>query len=89
MGARGKAYVDTSALIAFLDRSDTYHATFTRLFSDPPPLVTTPLMTTMVVSVQWGETVLPRERARLYEAAVKVILQAQYNVLFRLQKMAM
>lgn len=44
MGARGKAYVDTSALIAFLDRSDTYHATFARLFSDPPPLVTTPLV---------------------------------------------
>jgi formylglycine-generating enzyme required for sulfatase activity len=43
-----------------------------------PPLVSTPLMTTMVVSVKWGENELPRERARLYEAAVKVILQAQY-----------
>ncbi len=44
-----------------------------------PPLVSTPLMTTMVVSVKWGETELPRERAKLYEAAVKVILQAQYT----------
>ena len=43
-----------------------------------PRLISTPLMTTMVVSVRWGENELPRERARLYEAAVKVILQAQY-----------
>ena len=43
-----------------------------------PALVRTPLMTTMVVSVKWGEAELPRERARLYEAVVKVILQAQY-----------
>jgi len=42
------------------------------------PLVSTPLMVTMVVSVKWGETELPRERAKLYEAAVKVILQSQY-----------
>jgi len=43
-----------------------------------PPLISTPLMTTMVVSVQWGETELPRERARLYEACTKAIIQAQY-----------
>ena len=43
-----------------------------------PPLFYTPLMATMVVSVKWGETELPRERAKLYEAAVRVILQAQY-----------
>lgn len=45
---------------------------------DLPPLISTPLMTTMVVSVQWGETELPRERARLYEACVKAVIQAQY-----------
>ena len=45
---------------------------------DLPPLIETPLMTTMVISVKWGETELPRERAKLYEAAVRVILQAQY-----------
>lgn len=43
-----------------------------------PPLISTPLMTTMVISVQWGETELPRERARLYEACVRAIIQAQY-----------
>jgi formylglycine-generating enzyme required for sulfatase activity len=43
-----------------------------------PPLISTPLLTTMVVSVKWGEAELPRERARLYEAVIKVILQAQY-----------
>jgi len=43
-----------------------------------PPLISTPLLTTMVISVKWGEAELPRERARLYEAVIKVILQAQY-----------
>src|SRR5437667_11063419 len=41
---RSEAYVDTSALIAFADRSDSYHALFRRLFADPPMLVTTPLV---------------------------------------------
>jgi predicted nucleic acid-binding protein len=38
------AYVDTSALIAFADRSDTYHSLFRRLFGQPPPLITTTLV---------------------------------------------
>ena len=38
------AYVDTSALIAFADRSDSHHALFARLFADPPTLVTTALV---------------------------------------------
>jgi len=38
------AYVDTSALIAFADRSDSYHALFARLFANPPKLVTTALV---------------------------------------------
>ena len=41
---RTRAYVDTGALIAFLDRSDTYHPLFRQLFSDPPRLLTTPLV---------------------------------------------
>jgi len=36
--------VDTSALIAFLDRSDSYHSIFRRLFSSLPPLVTSALV---------------------------------------------
>jgi predicted nucleic acid-binding protein len=41
---KSEAYVDTSALIAFADRSDSHHALFRRLFSDPPALVTTLLV---------------------------------------------
>jgi predicted nucleic acid-binding protein len=39
-----EAYVDTSALIAFADRSDTHHLLFRRLFSDPPALLTSTLV---------------------------------------------
>jgi predicted nucleic acid-binding protein len=44
MAAKTDAYVDTSALIAFADRSDAHHLIFRRLFSQPPPLVTTTLV---------------------------------------------
>jgi predicted nucleic acid-binding protein len=44
MARRTEAYVDTSALIAFVDRSDTHHALFRGLFADPPPLVTSTLV---------------------------------------------
>ena len=44
MARRTEAYVDTSALIAFADRSDTYHPLFRRLFADPPSLITTTLV---------------------------------------------
>jgi len=44
MATKSEAYVDTSALIALVDRSDTYHPLFRRLFADPPALVTTPLV---------------------------------------------
>jgi predicted nucleic acid-binding protein len=36
--------VDTSALIAFLDRSDSFHPLFRRLFAKPPALVTSTLV---------------------------------------------
>lgn len=44
MASKTEAYVDTSAFIAFTDKSDSHHALFRRLFADPPPLVTTPLV---------------------------------------------
>jgi len=44
MAASAECYVDTSALIAFVDRSDSYHPLFRRLFSQPPPLLTTALV---------------------------------------------
>jgi predicted nucleic acid-binding protein len=42
--ATGEAYLDTSAFIAFLDRSDSYHAIFKSAFAAPPPLVTSALV---------------------------------------------
>lgn len=44
MARKTEAYIDTSAFIAFLDRSDSYHKFFSRLFADPPPLVTSVLV---------------------------------------------
>ena len=44
MGKKTKIYVDTSAFIAFLDRSDTFCSLFTQLFSDPPELITSTLV---------------------------------------------
>lgn len=46
MARRTSPYVDTSALIAFGDRSDSYHPLFRRLFAEPPPLLTTALVVT-------------------------------------------
>jgi predicted nucleic acid-binding protein len=44
MGSKTECYVDTSAFIAFLDRSDSYHDLFRRLFSDPPRFLTSALV---------------------------------------------
>lgn len=44
MVKRTDCYVDTSAFIAFLDKSDSFHALFRRLFSEPPPLTTSSLV---------------------------------------------
>ena len=44
MAKRVECYVDTSAFIAFLDRSDSFHTLFRRLFSEPPSLVTSSLV---------------------------------------------
>jgi predicted nucleic acid-binding protein len=42
--APSEAYIDTSAFVAFLDKSDSYHLTFKRLFSSPPVLATSALV---------------------------------------------
>jgi predicted nucleic acid-binding protein len=44
MARKTECYVDTSAFIAFLDRSDSFHPLFRRLFSVPPPLSTSSLV---------------------------------------------
>jgi predicted nucleic acid-binding protein len=44
MARKTDCYADTAAFIAFLDKSDSYHALFRRLFSDPPPLATSALV---------------------------------------------
>jgi predicted nucleic acid-binding protein len=44
MAQKTESYVDTSAFIAFLDRSDSYNSLFKRLFSDPPALSTSALV---------------------------------------------
>jgi predicted nucleic acid-binding protein len=44
MAKRTDCYVDTSAFIAFLDRSDSYHPLFRRLFANPPSLITSSLV---------------------------------------------
>jgi predicted nucleic acid-binding protein len=44
MARKTECYVDTSGFIAFLDKSDSYHSLYRRLFSEPPPLVTSALV---------------------------------------------
>ena len=51
MAARIDAYVDTSAFIAFMDASDTYHPLFRRLFAAPPNVVVT---TSLVIAEGHG-----------------------------------
>lgn len=44
MAKKTKAYLDTSALIALLDKSDSHHAFFKKLFLEPPRLLTSSLV---------------------------------------------
>ena len=60
MAGKIDAYVDTSALIAFADRSDTYHPLFRRLFAEPPALITS----TLVVAEAHGWFLRRYDRSR-------------------------
>jgi predicted nucleic acid-binding protein len=69
MARRTEAYVDTSALIAFGDRSDSYHLLFRRLFAEPPPLLTTALVVTE--GHGWFLRRYDRTRALLFAAMIE------------------
>ena len=71
MAARAEAYVDTSALIAFADRSDTHHETFRRLFSEPPSLLTTTLV--VAEGHGWFLRRYDRVRAMQFLAMIEVM----------------
>ena len=71
MAKRTECYVDTSAFIAFLDRSDSYHALFRRLFSVPPPLVTSALV--VAEGHGWFLRRYDRQRAVQFLAFIDVL----------------
>jgi predicted nucleic acid-binding protein len=71
MGTRIDAYVDTSALIAFGDRSDSYNPLFRRLFSDPPALITTTLV--VAEGHAWFLRRYDRHRALQYLSMIEVM----------------
>jgi predicted nucleic acid-binding protein len=71
--AGSEAYLDTSAFIAFLDRSDGYHVRFKRLFSDPPALVTSALV--IAEGHGWFLRRYDRHRATEFLAFLKALPQ--------------
>ncbi|MFQ5549292.1 MAG: type II toxin-antitoxin system VapC family toxin [Woeseia sp.] len=71
MGKRIEGYVDTSALIAFIDRSDSYNSLFRRLFSDPPALITTTLV--IAEGHAWFLRRYDRQRALQFLSLVDVM----------------
>jgi predicted nucleic acid-binding protein len=58
-------------LIAFADRSDTYHPLFRRLFSSPPRLITTPLV--IAEGHGWFLRRYDRTRALQFLAMIEVM----------------
>lgn len=61
MARKTDAYVDTSALIAFVDVSDTHNALFRRLFAAPPKSVIT---TSLVIAEGHGWFLKRYDRTR-------------------------
>jgi predicted nucleic acid-binding protein len=77
MARKPEAYVDTSALIAFADRSDSYHPLFRRLFADPPDLFTS----TLVVAEGHGWFLKRYDRLRALQFLAMVEDMAPLQVL--------
>ena len=71
IATRTEAYIDTPALVAFTDRSDSYHALFRRLFSQPPPLLTTTLV--VAEGHEWFPRRYDRARALQLLAMIKAM----------------
>jgi predicted nucleic acid-binding protein len=77
MATKAEAYVDTSALIAFADRSDSHHPLFRRLFADPPALVTT----TLVVAEGHGWFLRRYDRSRALQFIAMIEAMAPLRLL--------
>ena len=71
MARKTEAYVDTSAFIALLDRSDTYHPLFRQLFAAPPKLLTTGLV--IAEGHAWFQKRYDRYRAMQFMAMIEVM----------------
>ena len=71
MARNAEAYVDTSALIAFVDRSDTYHPLFRQLFAAPPGLATTTLV--IAEGHAWFLKRYDRHRAMQFMAMIEAM----------------
>lgn len=69
MARKTDAYVDTSALIAFADRSDSHHPLFKRLFAAAPPLFTSTLV--VAEGHGWFLKRYDRIRARQFLAMIE------------------
>lgn len=69
--ASPEAYLDTSAFIAFLDKSDSYHLVFKRLFSEPPALVTSALV--IAEGHGWFLRRYDRQRAAEFLAFIEML----------------
>lgn len=71
MARSPEAYVDTSALIALLDRSDSHHTLFAQLFAAPPKLATTSLV--IAEGHAWFLRRYDRHRAMQFMAMIEVM----------------
>ena len=66
-----EAYLDTSAFIAFLDKSDSHHLSFKRLFASPPALVTSALV--IAEGHGWFLRRYDRQRATQFLAFIEAL----------------